>query len=73
MTPIDRLIAVVDDPKYQEFTDELTALRSAFFENGSVFAHLDGVARIMPRLREAALQMLPAPEPVEPDPAPVED
>lgn len=77
MTPIERLLAVVNDPKYQEFTDELVALRGPFFDSAGIYAHLDGVAKIMPRLRDAALQMQPPePEQVEPDPEgpePVDD
>ncbi len=59
-TPIERLTDIVNDPKYQEFAEGLAELRTAFFDDAVVFAHLNGVAIIMPRLKEAANGLVPA-------------
>jgi len=67
-TPIEALTALVNDPAYRAIAEGMAALRQPLFDQASLFAHVDALAQIMPRLEQAIERVMPpAEEPVAPE------
>ena len=65
-TPGETLAAVLALPQYDEIATVMSNLRKDYFDT-PLFAHIDGLAQIMPRLKAAGAAPPPA---EEADPAP---
>lgn len=67
-TPIEALAALVNDPAYRTIAEGMAALRQPLFDQVNLFAHVDALAQIMPRLENALeAAMPPAEEPEIPE------
>lgn len=65
------LRAIVENPAYAELLEGLRAQRVTFIDDSSLYAHVNGLVEIMPRLKQALDSQpteVPAAAPVAPPP-----
>jgi len=66
-TPIETLAALVRHSSYASIADGMAALRQPLFDNAILFAHVDALAQIMPRLAAAIDKLVPVEETETPE------
>ncbi len=59
MTPIEQLAEIVNMPEYDEIASGINQLRAVFLDNPHIFAHVDGLVQIMPRLKNIVQGLTP--------------
>jgi len=53
-TPMEALLSLVNRPSFATIANGMTELRAAFIDDRRLFAHIDALHQIMPRLKAVA-------------------